>query len=572
VRDPWASSRASETFREQREEKKMFKNMKISTKLTLGFGIVIVLLVVMVILSVKSLNDIDASIEKIVHDRFPKTVVANNIMDQINIVARALRNVLLLPDRSNIQKEAERVENAGKVVNDDIEKLQKTIQSQKGKEILKAMIDARASYTEAQKETLKLGLEGKKKEATEALINKMRPLQTAYFGKVEELIKYQTELMDEGGKEAKGVSGSSRNFIFILAGISIFLGCGFAFWVTRSITKPIGRVVEGLTEGSDQVASASGQVSSASQSLAEGASEQAAGIEETSSSMEEMSSMTKKNAENAGQANTMMADTSRVVEEANQAMKELTNSMNEISVASEETGKIIKTIDEIAFQTNLLALNAAVEAARAGEAGAGFAVVADEVRNLAMRAAEAAKNTANLIEGTVKKIKNGSEIVSRTNEAFTKVATGAKKVGELVGEIAAASQEQSQGIEQINKAVAEMDKVVQKNAASAEESAAASEEMNAQAEQMKAFVQELVIVVGRRRNGNGGVDVAKGVRHREGSGGEMRALNHPSKVGIRKVLPAPVKKEKEMKGVSSKTKEVRPEQVIPMGEGEFKEF
>jgi methyl-accepting chemotaxis protein len=173
--------------------------------------------------------------------------------------------------------------------------------------------------------------------------------------------------------------------------------------------------------------------------------------------------------------------------------------MKEISIASEQTAKIIKTIDEIAFQTNLLALNAAVEAARAGEAGAGFAVVAGEVRNLAMRAAEAAKNTAGLLEGTVKKIQSGSNMVSKTNEDFGKVAAGSKKVGGLVGEIAAASREQAQGIEQINIAMAEMDRVVQQNASNAEESAKASEGMNVQAEQMKKFVDHLVVLVG----GNG---------------------------------------------------------------------
>ncbi|MGA2227579.1 MAG: methyl-accepting chemotaxis protein, partial [Syntrophobacteraceae bacterium] len=179
---------------------------------------------------------------------------------------------------------------------------------------------------------------------------------------------------------------------------------------------------------------------------------------------------------------------------------QLTSSMTQISKASQEISKIIKTIDEIAFQTNLLALNAAVEAARAGEAGAGFAVVADEVRNLAMRAADAAKNTADLIESTVKKIKDGSEVVEKTSVEFSRVASSAVKMNELVGEIAAASSEQSQGIEQLNKAVGEMDQVVQRNASNAEESAAASEEMNGQAARMNGFVHDLVVIIGGSAN------------------------------------------------------------------------
>jgi methyl-accepting chemotaxis protein len=361
--------------------------------------------------------------------------------------------------------------------------------------------------------------------------------------------------------------------MFGVAGVIVVGGLLLSYFMARSISRPINHVIEGLTDGADQVASGSTQVASASQSLAEGASEQAAGIEETSSSIEEMSSMTKQNAGNAQQANTLMTDTSRVVEEANSSMKALTQSMSEISAASEETGKIIKTIDEIAFQTNLLALNAAVEAARAGEAGAGFAVVADEVRNLAMRAADAAKNTANLIEGTVKKIKNGSEIVAKTNEAFVKVAGGAKKVGELVSEIAAASQEQAQGIDQINKAVAEMDKVVQKNAASAEESASASEEMNAQAEQMKTYVRELVVLVGGKKNANG-VATFKDSHHAGISTGQMATLNHKEKTGVEKGLTALTKREKD-KGTEvavHKTKEIKPDQIIPMEGGDFKQF
>ncbi len=275
---------------------------------------------------------------------------------------------------------------------------------------------------------------------------------------------------------------------------------GAVYFVGRKISKPITWAVVGLSDASDQIASAADAVSHSSQTLAEGASEQAAAIEETSSSLEEMSSMTKQNADNASHANQLMTETKSTVAKASQSMGNLTLSMREISKASEETSKIIKTIDEIAFQTNLLALNAAVEAARAGEAGAGFAVVADEVRNLALRAAEAAKNTADLIESTVKKVKEGSDLVKKTENEFGEVTASVGKSGELIGEISAASQEQAQGIEQVNKAVSEMDKVVQENAANAEESAAASEEMNAQATRMKEFVGGLVKLVG---GGNG---------------------------------------------------------------------
>jgi methyl-accepting chemotaxis protein len=283
-------------------------------------------------------------------------------------------------------------------------------------------------------------------------------------------------------------------------GASLALGLVIAWAVRREINRPIDRIVGELGQGADDVAAASAQVASASQALAEHSAEQAASLEETTASLEEMSSMTKQNAGNARAADRLMQEANRVVEQVTGSMGKLKEAMAGISRSSEETSRIIRTIDEIAFQTNLLALNAAVEAARAGEAGAGFAVVAEEVRSLALRAAEAARNTATLIEGTVKTIQQGSAVVADADGEFTDVAGRTRKVGELLREIASASDQQAQGIEQINRAVVEMDKSVQQNAAGAEQSAGASNEMNAQAARVKGIVQELAGMVGARES------------------------------------------------------------------------
>lgn len=277
-------------------------------------------------------------------------------------------------------------------------------------------------------------------------------------------------------------------------GIVLFLG----WFIYSSIVTPVLNVISGLEESMRFVSDAAVEVSVAAGHVAEGANSQASSVEETSASLEELSSMTKQNAENASQAKQMMQESSQIIERVNRHMDDMSKAIVEITKSSEETGKIIKTIDEIAFQTNLLALNAAVEAARAGEAGAGFAVVADEVRNLAMRSAEAAKNTSELIENTIKAVQNGNSLTHATQDAFKSNMDSSVKIHQLVEEIAIASREQADGISSIARAIIDIDKVTQSSAVYADQSSGAAERLNKQVEGLTDHVLSLSGVVGGR--------------------------------------------------------------------------
>lgn len=365
--------------------------------------------------------------------------------------------------------------------------------------------------------------------------------------------------------------------VTIIGIVAMIVGVLLAFFTARGIATVLQRISKQMDDGANQVASASGEISSSSQSLAQGASEQAASVEETSASLEEVAAMSKQDADNASQADGLMKETYKVIKEANVSMEKLTSSMEEISEASTETQKIVKTIDEIAFQTNLLALNAAVEAARAGEAGAGFAVVADEVRNLAMRAAEAAKDTANLIDGTVQKVDTGSEIVGETSESFATASQSTEKVSGLVSEIASSSSEQAKAVEQVNKAISQIDSVTQNNAAAAEEAASASEELSAQAAMMKASVEELVVLVG-----GSGKKILKNKKKTlpapmTGIGSRpafaVAASSSISKPVAKPPLPGTQPKKAAKPSAQEENRgEIKPEEIIPMDDEDFEDF
>jgi methyl-accepting chemotaxis protein len=376
-----------------------------------------------------------------------------------------------------------------------------TITSDEDRALFAKLSTLRENYRKTRGEYLKL-VDGGKAEAAAAFMNAhLLPAFQTYVAHSQSIFDFNAKNGDALAVEIDGVARTtSRTIVWIACGTLVFASA-IGFYIVRSTNRALQVITEQISAGADQTTDAASQVASSSQSLAEGSTEQAASLEETSASLEEISSMTKRNAESATQAKELSNQTRHAAEAGAASMSEMKQAMDAIKSSSANIAKIVKTIDEIAFQTNILALNAAVEAARAGEAGAGFAVVADEVRSLAQRSAQSARETAEKIEESVSRSEHGVQISLKVAQGFEEIVTKARKVDELVAEIATASTEQTQGIGQVTTAVAQMDKVTQSNAASAEESASASAELSSQAEMMREAVRGLERLIGATHTG-----------------------------------------------------------------------
>ncbi len=471
------------------------KSWTIGKRVALGFGVTALLSVLLGGFSVSRITQLQSIANTITTDCLPGAALSGGFDGWARQQFTLLQMHLMTEEPKTAETyESELSKFMGKF-DADFKKYEATITVAEDRALFSKTRDAYAKWSAGRDSALQLSKGGKKAEG--------RQMLSALYEASSQLTELTGSMMDwnaNNGARAATEIGSTvhtaKSLLFTGLGLCCLAAAAIGWFITRSINKLLLQIAQTLDEGADQVAAASQQVATASQSLADGASTQAASLEETSASLEEITSMVRRNAEASSQAKQLAGETRSAADAGAIDMEQMKVSMAAIKTSSDNVAKIVKTIDEIAFQTNILALNAAVEAARAGEAGAGFAIVADEVRSLAQRSALAARETADKIEDAITKSDFGVTVSGKVAASFGQITTKARSVDDLVGQIATASKEQSEGISQINLAVTQIDKVTQNSAATSEESAAASEELNAQAMGQKQAVSELLALVG----------------------------------------------------------------------------
>ncbi len=502
--------------------------MTISKKLYGSFGAAVAITLVMGVVAISNIGKLGEDVDGLGHRSARCLYLTGDVNNLTSDLLAQLRGMLLRGHMHEMDKVNVRYSSALA----DIERLRKENAEYMG-----------TAYSPALREEAQSEVQDKIAPVTEMIQQTYTAIQRGDLPAADQLADSRMAIVEQmstaGDKlfqeEEKSVGdradlafskvGPARNLSILMIALSLGVG-GIVVWIVRSINVNLQTSVTELGEGADQTANAASQISSSSQSLAQGASEQAASLEETSASAEQINSMARKNMDNSRSTAELLGQSQQKVGLANQHLHDMVRSMEQITESSGKISKIIKVIDEIAFQTNILALNAAVEAARAGEAGMGFAVVADEVRSLAQRSAQAAKDTAVLIEDSIAKSNEGKIKVDQVALAIQAVTEDSARVKVMVDEVSLGSEEQSRGIDQIGRAISQMEQVTQTSAANAEESAAAAEELNAQSEALKDIVGRLQTMVGGSS---------------EASGWSLRSITPARKANLLRASSAPAR-------------------------------